>query len=128
MEQEIKASEFKAKCLKLMDEVAATGKTLVITKNGKPVARLEPMPRKIEQIFGALKGWITIPDDEAYAAAKREMAEEMEREWEKKWDRRFAEDRKWHAKRTAKPKSSRKAPKASKAARPKPLSRPEASI
>jgi prevent-host-death family protein len=36
------ASEFKAKCLKLMDQVAATGDTLVITKRGKPVARVLP--------------------------------------------------------------------------------------
>ena len=32
----IKASEFKAKCLKLMDEVAETGEPVVITKNGRP--------------------------------------------------------------------------------------------
>ena len=38
--QTIKASEFKAKCLALMDEVARTGKTMVVTKNGKPVAEL----------------------------------------------------------------------------------------
>ena len=38
----IKASEFKAKCLKLMDEVAASGEEIVITKNGKPVAKLTP--------------------------------------------------------------------------------------
>ena len=36
----IKASEFKAKCLKLMDEVAANGEEIVITKKGKPVAKL----------------------------------------------------------------------------------------
>ena len=36
----ISASEFKAKCLKLMDEVEATGRPLTITKNGRPVARL----------------------------------------------------------------------------------------
>jgi antitoxin (DNA-binding transcriptional repressor) of toxin-antitoxin stability system len=34
----IKASEFRARCLKLMDEVAASGEPVVITKNGKPVA------------------------------------------------------------------------------------------
>ena len=34
----IKASEFKAKCLKIMDEVAETGETVLITKNGVPVA------------------------------------------------------------------------------------------
>ena len=38
----IKASEFKAKCLKLMDEVAGSGEEIVITKNGKPVAKLTP--------------------------------------------------------------------------------------
>ena len=39
----IKAPEFKAKCLKLMDEVQRTGRPVVITKNGRPVARLEPV-------------------------------------------------------------------------------------
>lgn len=38
----IKASEFKAKCLKLMDEVAESGEEIVITKNGRPVSRLAP--------------------------------------------------------------------------------------
>jgi len=36
----MKASEFKAKCLQLMDEVAATGEPIQITKHGKPVATL----------------------------------------------------------------------------------------
>jgi prevent-host-death family protein len=40
--QTIKASEFKAKCLALMDQVALTGERIVITKNGKPVAELIP--------------------------------------------------------------------------------------
>jgi prevent-host-death family protein len=38
----VQASEFKAKCLALMDDVAATGRPLVITKNGQPVAELHP--------------------------------------------------------------------------------------
>ena len=38
----IKASEFKAKCLKLMSDVAETGAEYVITKNGRPVSRLVP--------------------------------------------------------------------------------------
>lgn len=40
--QTIQASEFKAKCLALMDRVANSGETLVVTKNGKPVAELRP--------------------------------------------------------------------------------------
>jgi prevent-host-death family protein len=38
----IKASEFKAKCLALIDQVAGTGNRIVITKNGKPLAELIP--------------------------------------------------------------------------------------
>ena len=52
----IKAGEFKAKCLKLMDEVAETGQSIVITKNGTPVARLAPVIRKPKTLFGALAG------------------------------------------------------------------------
>jgi prevent-host-death family protein len=38
----IPASEFKAKCLALLDEVAEKRETLVVTKRGKPVARVMP--------------------------------------------------------------------------------------
>ena len=41
-----KASEFKAHCLKLMEQVAATREPLIITKNGKPIAQLGPVPAK----------------------------------------------------------------------------------
>lgn len=45
----IPATRFKAQCLKLLDEVADTGETIVVTKRGKPVARLEPIeePRSL---------------------------------------------------------------------------------
>jgi prevent-host-death family protein len=51
----IPAGEFKAKCLKLLDEVAEKRETLVITKHGKPVAQLVPMPAR-ENIVGSMKG------------------------------------------------------------------------
>ena len=38
--QQIPASQFKARCLALLDEVAATGQARVVTKRGKPVAML----------------------------------------------------------------------------------------
>ncbi|MCX5946823.1 MAG: type II toxin-antitoxin system Phd/YefM family antitoxin [Cyanobacteria bacterium] len=38
----ISASQFKARCLGLMDQVASSGEVLVITKNGQPVAELHP--------------------------------------------------------------------------------------
>lgn len=41
-EKEITATEFKARCLRLLDEVANTGETLVVTKRGRPVVRVEP--------------------------------------------------------------------------------------
>ena len=39
----IPATQFKAQCLALLDDVAEIGETIVITKRGKPVARLEPI-------------------------------------------------------------------------------------
>ena len=59
----IKASEFKARCLKLMDEVAETGQDIVITKNGRPVSRLTPYRKPPHTFFGADKGKIKILGD-----------------------------------------------------------------
>lgn len=44
-ERSIPAGEFKAKCLALLDEVQAGGHTIVVTKRGRPVARLVPLPK-----------------------------------------------------------------------------------
>jgi len=59
----IKASEFKARCLKLMDEVAETGESIVITKNGRPVSRLVPYRRKPKTLFGTMRDSMTITGD-----------------------------------------------------------------
>jgi prevent-host-death family protein len=53
---EIPAGEFKAKCLKLLDEVQQQRRQIVITKRGKPVARLAPLPEDMPDIFGRMKG------------------------------------------------------------------------
>lgn len=42
-ERTISASKFKAECLGLLDEIAATGEEVVVTKRGKPVARVGPV-------------------------------------------------------------------------------------
>ncbi len=55
MQTSIGAGDFKAKCLKLLDEVARTREPLIITKHGKAVAKLMPMPPPAE-LFGALAG------------------------------------------------------------------------
>jgi prevent-host-death family protein len=39
----IPAGRFKAQCLRLLDEVAETGETIVVTKRGKAVAKVEPV-------------------------------------------------------------------------------------
>ena len=59
----IKASEFKAKCLRLIDEVAKTGKSLVITKHGKPIAQLGPAVVRPKTLAGAHAGQIHIHGD-----------------------------------------------------------------
>ena len=59
----IKASEFKSRCLQLMDEVSKTGEPLVITKNGKPVSQLVPYRRRPSTLFGALKGSVKVRGD-----------------------------------------------------------------
>jgi prevent-host-death family protein len=59
----VKASEFKAKCLKLMDEVAESGEPILITKNGKPVAQLGPLAERPRSLWGAHEGLIEIKGD-----------------------------------------------------------------
>ena len=59
----IKASEFKAKCLKLMDQVAETGEEIVITKNGEPIAKLVSYQQPHKVPWGAGKGQIRILGD-----------------------------------------------------------------
>lgn len=60
----VSAAEFKARCLKIMDEVAETNEPVVVTKHGRPVVRLvaevgaEPKP-----LVGRLKGSVTYEGD-----------------------------------------------------------------
>jgi prevent-host-death family protein len=63
MSRMIKASEFKAKCLALLDEVERTGDRLVITKKGKPVADLGPHKPRKRGLFGLFKGRMEIVGD-----------------------------------------------------------------
>jgi prevent-host-death family protein len=50
------AGAFKANCLAVMDEVQAKRETVVITKRGKPVAKLVPVDSQVDDIFGFLRG------------------------------------------------------------------------
>lgn len=51
----ITASHFSARCLTLLDEVSATSCELVVTKGGRPVARVIPFDGQ-----GSLKGSVTV--------------------------------------------------------------------
>jgi prevent-host-death family protein len=59
----IAAAEFKARCLSLMDDVHRTRQIVVITKRGKPVAKLVPVPAAEDDFIGRLKGKIRIVGD-----------------------------------------------------------------
>jgi len=59
----IPAGVFKARCLAIMDEVAAKRQAVIITKRGKPVAKLVPVEKEKDDIFGFLKGKITVHGD-----------------------------------------------------------------
>lgn len=62
--REISASEFRAKCSAILDEVVQTGQAVTITKRGKPVAQLvPPVPRQNGYPQDALFGTVKIHGD-----------------------------------------------------------------
>jgi len=59
----IAVGEFKAKCLKIMEEVRTTRSPVTITKRGKPVAVLTPYPEETPApLFGRMKGRVKMTD------------------------------------------------------------------
>jgi antitoxin (DNA-binding transcriptional repressor) of toxin-antitoxin stability system len=59
--------------LKLLDEVAETRQTLVITKHGRPVAQLVPIPATEGDLVGSMRGSVLWEDD---------IISPLENEWE----------------------------------------------
>ncbi len=60
----IPAGVFKAKCLKLMDEVHNTHEEIIVTKFGKPIAKLVPIEEADpSDFFGYLKGSVLVKSD-----------------------------------------------------------------
>jgi prevent-host-death family protein len=59
----ISAAQFKARCLRLMDDVQSTRQPLVITKRGKPVAKLVPPDDVKDDFIGRLEGKFKIVGD-----------------------------------------------------------------
>ncbi len=59
---EISASQFKARCLALLDDVAEAGSEIVVTKRGRPVARVVPARQDEESLRGSVT--YNVGDDE----------------------------------------------------------------
>jgi prevent-host-death family protein len=83
------AGEFKAKCLAVMAEVNSTGKPVLVTKRGKPLARIMPLEEQEakespESIFGCLRHMGVITGD---IVSSEFTDEEWDRMFNEKWDR-----------------------------------------
>ena len=87
MTKMVPASEFKAKCLALINEMERSGEPLTITRRGKPSITLtaqRPAPERIGSIFGMLKN-----DKYRFDCDPSEPADpDWEAKWEAKWDER----------------------------------------
>lgn len=59
----VSAGTFKTNCLTLMDEVQAKREEVLITKHGKPVAKLVPVDSDTDDIFGLFAGKVHITGD-----------------------------------------------------------------
>jgi prevent-host-death family protein len=79
--------EFKAKCLAVMAEVNSTGQPVLVTKRGKPLARVlpfqEPPKEKPEDIFGCLRHMATITGD---IVSPEFTGDEWDRMFDDKWN------------------------------------------
>ena len=66
MHEPVSATEFKARCLQIMDVVNETGAEVTITKHGHPVARLVPVAAQVTRppLLGSCKGSLIILDDD----------------------------------------------------------------
>lgn len=63
MKRSIQAGVFKAECLKIMDEVNRTKRSVIITKRHKPIAMLVPIEDNTQELFGKMKGTMKIKGD-----------------------------------------------------------------
>jgi prevent-host-death family protein len=78
----IGAAEFKAHCLRLLDEVQRTGESITVTKRGKPVAEVKAVAQssRAKILFGALKGSVTLAPD--FDPGESPLDPDWEEQWE----------------------------------------------
>ncbi len=63
MSEFMKAGQFKARCLKVIDRVKRTRRRIIITKRNIPVAQMVPIDEKETTLFGKMKGTIHFSGD-----------------------------------------------------------------
>jgi prevent-host-death family protein len=63
MTKSISTSELKAHCAQVVDDVAKHRSTILVTKHGKPVAKIVPVVAKPKSLFGFAQGMVTIHGD-----------------------------------------------------------------
>jgi prevent-host-death family protein len=61
--EEMPAGEFKARCLQVMEQVNKTKIPVVITKRGRPIAKLVPVESEVADAFGCMKGTVKFVGD-----------------------------------------------------------------
>jgi prevent-host-death family protein len=71
--EKVGAGVFKAKCLSLLDEVEKRHLQLIITKHGKPMAKLVPIDDKKSSLYGCMKNSVVI---------KQDIVASMDEKWE----------------------------------------------
>jgi prevent-host-death family protein len=68
-EATIPAGEFKQRCLALLDEVSETGVGILITKRGRPVARVVPVDTSLPSLEGSIR-ILTENDEDLYSTGE----------------------------------------------------------
>lgn len=63
---QLNITEFKAKCLSLLDKTFKKGAEYIITKRGEPIARVLPIKKEKNSLRGILKGKATVDGDIVY--------------------------------------------------------------
>jgi prevent-host-death family protein len=80
MMETITISKFKATCLRLLDNVKKTGRPLLVTKKGEPVALVTPPPPQPSKAWlGSMKDTIKITGDIISPALDEEEWEALQR-------------------------------------------------
>ena len=63
MDEIMKAGKFKSECLKVMDRVKKSRRSIILTKRNIPVAKLVPIDDFEEEVFGCMKGTVHVLGD-----------------------------------------------------------------